>query len=169
LLPRRFPDHFYPANYPPPPNFKRIALERLDSFHFVGLAELFDLSFCLLTLRLNETPPEGCFTEGLNVTFHREDHSGGNTSRPRSAAIIRSGAISERVWGRVDDITTADQVVYMAALRRLLGEAEAWQREAVAAGGRLLKRSLLDYQEVLKSIDYLPHLLRSGMPETFSL
>ena len=166
----RDPHHWYGVTYPPAPGMLEEAQSNLDRFSFVGVQELFDLSFCLLTLRLGTVPvPAACFegsTEGELVTTIHIKHG---SRRPSAEAV--APLVAEAVWAKVDALFENDAILYVAALRRLLAEAEAYQ-QGVGEGGRRLRGSLLDYAALRGSLSALEPLMRGGVtpfPAEFSL
>lgn len=158
----KVPHHYYPANYPPSSMARFVSVARVASFNFVGVTELYDLSWCLLCARLGKPLPEGCFSpeQPVTRTFVSHDDS---QRRPRSGDAADS--MSQQLWQSVDALTEADAHVYVTAAKRLLAEAEAYQ----AGAQRRLGAHLLDYGAFLRRIEYLPHAARAGMPAAFSL
>ena len=163
----RLPHHWYHATYPPGDGFLPAALDNLASFHFVGVSELFDLSFCLLTLRLGEAVPPACFAaseaDGVrrNVTTAFVRHG----KRPTAEQVAPS--VAHDVWREVDQLMAFDSTLYVAGLRRLLAEAEAYQ--ASAAPDRRLSARLLPYGALMGNLSYLLAGADPPFPATFSL
>jgi len=158
----RLPHHWYHTTYPPPAGFLETALEHLDSFQFVGISELFDLSFCLLTLRLRTAVPPACFEAApdakITTAFVRHG------KRPSAEQVTPT--VAKGVWPNVDRLFAFDSKLYVAGLRRLLTEAEAYQ--AGAAPGRKLGAHLLRYRELMDSLSYLIGPA-DRFPQSFSL
>ena len=159
----KVPHHAYafPGNFPLQLADEHNAVARIATFQFVGITDLYDLSWCLLVARLGKEMPEGCFDQRGRVTLTMMTH--GSPDRPSSAGLL--GSVRDEQWQLVDAITVHDQRVYMAGLRRLLAEAEAFQRRA----SRRLGAHLLDYGALMEKLAYIPHLLKAGMPAHFSL
>ena len=159
----KVPHHAYafPGNFPLQLADERNAVGRILTFQFVGITDLYDLGWCLLVARLGKEMPEGCFDHRGRVTATMMTH--GSADRPSSASLLDK--VRAEQWQLVDAITVHDQHVYMAALRRLLAEAEAYQRRAP----RRLGAHLLDYAALMEKLAYIPHLLKAGMPSQFSL
>jgi hypothetical protein len=160
----RMPHHIYSNCWPPKDDFLSAALTHLPTFNFVGSADLFQLSWCLLSDRLGLEMPEGCFSDTGVASATLFVHG---RNRPRAAEL--SASIPPDVWDRVDDLTRNDAAVYVAALRRLLGEAAAVQRARGGRGERRLARGLIDYERLRRTVAYLPQELLRGLPEAFDL
>ena len=157
------PHHVLAYKAQPGPEALLSAVRRLGTFSFVGLADLYDLSYCMLLARLRVHPlPEGCFDPSVPVTSTFIRH-GRADLRPGSGAAMAN--VTQRAWAKVDALSGDDQHLYVSAAWRLLGEAEAYQ--TVAA--RKLGAHLLNYSAFLESIAYIPSRKRRSLPETFSL
>ena len=139
------------------------AVQWLGTFSFVGLSDLYNLSYCMLLTRLRVEPlPEGCYNPDVPVTETFIRH-GRADLRPGSGAAMAN--VTQRMWDKVDALSGNDQHLYVAAAWRLLGEAEAYQ----ATAPRKLGTHLLDYPKFLESISYIPRRRRRSLPATFSL
>jgi hypothetical protein len=163
----RLPHHWYHTTYPPPNGFLETAVEHLSTFSFVGIGELFDLSFCLLTTQLRLATPPGCFAASQTL---------GEPPRNVTTAFVRHGRrpsaeqcaplVAEAVWSQVDRLFALDAQLYVAGLRRLLSEAEAYQ--ATAPPDRRLSPHLLPYESLMAKLAYLIKP-QDGFPASFSL
>jgi len=182
----RDPHHLYAANFPPPEGALASARERLAQFHLVGTLEAYDLCFCLLAHRLRLPQPPGCFEAGAPMGGKLVTHRGRNrpqqtftlaelrqrqgTNRRRPPTELLGPEIGQAAWGDVDAITGDDQVLFVAAMQRLLAEAAAYEAGAGVGGYRRLGAHLLDYGRLLASLgEYFPRPLLRQLPLAFSL
>ena len=130
----RNPHHLYRANWPQPASAAVVAGQRLDTFAFVGIMDLYDASYCLLTHRLGVPSPLGCFNPGERVTNTNVRHGG---ARPLTAAV----PISATGLAAADRLTRDDQALYVAGVGRLITEL---QHYTDAGAGRPLAPYLLN-------------------------
>jgi hypothetical protein len=148
----RSPHHIYRHLWPPAANATAVAVQRLGSFAFVGIMDLYDASYCLLTHRLGGVQPAGCFDPAVPVTETHIRH--GDASRP----FVRADLVDETVWRLADAVTRADQELFVAGVGRLLHELQAYQ---ASPGVRSLSPHLLNLtalEAALVPLTYRPEL-----------
>lgn len=157
------PHHVLASHARPGPEAVLSAVQRLGTFSFVGITDLYNLSYCLLLTRLRVDPlPEGCYDASVPVTSTFIRH-GRADIRPDSGAAMAN--ITSAMWEKVDKLSRHDQHLYVSAAWRMLGEAEAYQ----ATAKRKLGGHLLNYTRFLESITYIPPKRRRSLPASFSL
>lgn len=126
-----------------------VALSRLPRYAFVGVTDLYPLSWCLLLHRLRERLPDWCFADSGGAAPNL-------THAVHSVPRHKPSDFDDRTWASVDALSPDDQALFAAGLQRLLGDWTAFQAEPPE--GRRLASSLLPRLRLLSSLAYMPQL-----------
>ena len=134
------------------PPTKDVGLARVDTAEFVGIAELYDESWCLLQFQLSRKLPAVCTCDvGSPCTLGHSSNDGprlaecdSQHARKRHAVPPHESASSlgDAVTKKLDTLSVADNELYLAAMTRVLSHLRALETHTgvkLICAGRLLQ------------------------------
>lgn len=134
------------------PPTKDVGLARVDTAEFVGIAELYDESWCLLQFQLSRKLPAVCTCDvGSPCTLGHSTQDGvrlaecdSQHARRRHAVPPhdKASSLSESTTKKLDTLSVADNELYLAAMTRVLLHLRALETHTgvkLICAGRLLQ------------------------------